>query len=695
MILKVKIFISIFYVTFFICMSISASFVLAEEKGELITYHFLSKPITLVPNVEGKRTFSTNVSFFVHSSIRSFPKLIIDYEFSSLNHMQTGVVILLDGQPIYTLRASPEQLNNQTKGTVVIPIPQVDGNKRMYRFEFIAGTGKNEKVCEKKYGNEWIVIKSSSRIEINYEKRENVNVTLKHFPWSLQTPKEEPIFIVIPDRHTKEDDTLFIQTVSFLSRRLSLQPNDIRTVMESEFYMNPMAQNVLFVGMYDHFQERTKKMFRHLLHERETEGDMLVATRSPFHSWQFFYALFSTSFESGQYMNKMLNRQAFLDSLNSQFIKIEGKEHSAPSKAKSENVKSIIKINEIGYKDGLVIKNVQTQATASFRLKLEPGVRLEDESQLVIYYSYNDTFSEERSTLTVSINHIPVSTVPLKRGEGERKSIKVKIPIAQLEQQHIMVDLTFTFKEKDEDCNDVLRTDGWIRVFPDTYFELAYKNRELSNLNFFPYPLLKNFQWNNVEFVLPTSATSSYYEQIANIVMLLGKYVQKDDNGLYLLREHELGNVEKNIIMYQPSLKFKKDMEQQIGEKFKEFEDEDRIILSHLASKEAKFFMLVRSQNPQLLSRSYELFRVDEWREKATTVDNREIRMFIYNASGERMVIADEGKESRKIIPLETKTVMASYIWNKETLKSLMQFLLIVVTIMLIVRIWFEKKTGE
>ncbi|MES0857857.1 hypothetical protein ABS784_17130, partial [Geobacillus sp. G4] len=89
-----------------------------------------------------------------------------------------------------------------------------------------------------------------------------------------------------------------------------------------------------------------------------------------------------------------------------------------------------------------------------------------------------------------------------------------------------------------------------------------------------------------------------------------------------------------------------------------------------------------------------ELFRVDEWREKATTVDNREIRMFIYNASGERMVIADEGKESRKIIPLETKTVMASYIWNKETLKSLMQFLLVVVTIMLIVRIWFEKKTG-
>lgn len=693
--MKAKIFGVASFTVFFVLLFISVPFVLAEEKGELVSYRFLSKPVTLDPNIEEKKRFSTNISFFTHSSIQATPKLIIEYEVSHLNDIRTGVVVFLDGQPIYTLVASPDHLNGQTQTRVVIPLPQVDGSKRIHHIEFAAGTGRKVTACEKKYENEWIVIKSSSRIEVTYERRSKSPVTLRHFPWSLQTPEKEPIFVVRPDNHTKEDDTMFIQTISFLSRQMSLEINDVLVGTESEFYANPIARNVLFIGVYEHFQERTKKMLRQMLPiERETQN-MLAVIRSPFDSQQFLYVLSSLNIESSRYINKMLNRQAFLKSLNGQFIEIKGQESSI-STTRGESVKSTIKISEIGYKDGISIKNVQETGTASFQIQLENGVILEEGSQVVIYYSYNDTFSEERSTLTVSVNQIPVSTVLLKRGEGERASIKVKIPVTELKKQKIVVDLTFAFKENETECEDVLRNDGWARILPDSYFDFTYKNRELYSLNFFPYPLLKDFKWNNVAFVLPTNATSSYYQQIANIVILLGKYVQKDDTGVYLLRENELGDEKRNIVLYHTSSKSKNNIEQQVGEKFRELKNRNEMILYHLTSKEgSRFFMLVSSLNSQLLSRSYELFRIDEWREKIEAFDSQKIHGFAYNEDEKRVIVSEGIKENKKIISFGKKVSMLSYVWNEKTLMKMMQFLLIISTIMLIVRIWFDKKRDE
>ncbi|GGJ63793.1 hypothetical protein GGR02_001563 [Anoxybacillus voinovskiensis] len=701
----------------------------AAVHDSVLSHHFLYKPVVLDPNDSTKKEFYTTIEFFSHSTMKSVPTLIVDYEVSSLNHSLTGVTVLVDDIPVYTIPASPADTGGNLERKAVIPLRHLETGKRIHSLQFVAGTGKKRNVCEKKGENEWIVIQPSSRIEITYEDRANVEPTLTNFPWSLRQPHASPIVLVYPDKHTKEDDTFLIQTISFLAKKLSLSPGDLHIVQENEFWEKPYGEAVLFVGLLPHFQEETIKQFSHVKKDLQQGEASLVVTRSFIRPQQYFYMLAAGGYDGVVNANKQLNRNAFLNALkgNETFMDTQLLKNTSPQ---DQIVKTSVPISEIGYPDGLYAKNVQEQTTLSFRLRLQPGMVLEEGSRVVIYYSYNDTFDEKRSTLTASINGIPVETVLLAKGGGEKSSVSLKIPSTEWTKESITVDLTFSFKEGKETCDGIARKDGWAKILPNTHFELSIEKRAETNFNHFPYPLVKNFAWNNLQFVLPVEARSFHYEQVANMIVKLAKFITHDDTGLSLVRENEVTDDDlkgKNHIFYDVSFANNERMRaiektfpiapNSIRSKWELRGQNQFHLMDTLTNKNAvimqmvkspfqssKFFLAIHATNPLLMEQSYELVDSESWREeiisllrkmKITTKRTFPINVLMYTDRKERIgesIVASNQKQPS--LMTQAKQVTTS-LFHMDVLRIFLQSLLFIVTVILFMMIWSGRKRRD
>jgi|GEM_PF-6298824 len=657
----------------------------------------LRNPLTLKGvTSHSMTTFDTSP----YAALAGEPQLVLDLTFSPIMHEESsGLTVYVDDRPVYSVRLTPAHFNGSNNGRVIIPLRNLDPAILRHNVEFRASLGiLNDPFLDRTNQNLWVTVEKTSHVQITYRKTASDPLTLTHFPERMFHPQKPVVTLVYPVQHTREDDTLMAQIISYMSHKMRLTPGMLQLKREDEYKEAPAAQDALFVGLYAHFQPSTRALFPLAdAGQLQSHAAVLAAVRSPQHPKATYYLLAAKDLEGGIKAIRQLNQRAFQQSLAGERLYLTGQEPLSADPT-HEEFPAKLPVAKLGFPDGIAVMNMDKNGKVSFRYTPPPGALLKADSRLSIHFSYNDTFDPKRSTVTLTVNNVPVATQYLQQGEGKGVTIEGQIPSSELDAEQLDVALLFSFYEENfSQFGDFVRENGWARIAPDSYLELYFEQRNDKSFDQLPYPLIKNYRWNDVHLVLADDARSEDYQQAAHTIMALAAWIRGDDDGLQMMRGSDVSETDLQqgnyLIQATPERSW---ILKAYPELFDPGDQGAPRLFAHIVPaphNEESFLVGLTSADPPMLEKTYEFFDIRAWRQKlkeqrllraAAGVSTHRETTLSYSLAGQRLL--EQG--SAPALAEMKESDWTGELLDNPYLRLAMQILLLLTTIGLLVYIW-------
>ncbi|WLR52853.1 cellulose biosynthesis cyclic di-GMP-binding regulatory protein BcsB [Bacillus tianshenii] len=696
------------------------------------------------------------INLSAYSSLVSSPNLTLYYSISPQLDDTASMTISIDNKPLKTISLSP-QLHEEYSGRLSLNLEGLHLSGRNHELSIESTLSLTENQCSDKVNKSlWIKVSPESYIEIPYKDRSAEKASLKDFPYSLIPPKgweeeneienensvisNHPIVtIVYPEKSSVLDNTYLIRLISYLGRTLSMKPEGIEVVSEKDIELEEQENDVIYVGMINHFSKETIEIFSDVVWEMSENSALLTTNKLQAGSQSRLYLLGAFN-ENGMDLSlKRLNDRNYLSSLEGKVSYIEKtfrdvvdetSKTMVPIESKKDapnDLTQTFNLQELGYDSDLIIKNTNS-ASISVKYRPPTGMALEEGSKITFFHQYNDTYSANLSNVTVIVNNTPVLTTPLVEGEGENTNkLEIAIPKSELKSEVMIITLTYAFNDTEVyDCGERRRADGWAKVLNTSFFELEFEKVNHGDFNHFPYPIIKNGVWNNVSFVLPNKLKETDPNSLKSMIgtiLSLSHYVTRDDNGLFLFLNDELSEKDyqdKNLFFHSPwnESAFLKENSHlfplEVNENTLKFNND--FILAELFAKKINFFyvkqspwnnnhfmMLLSTINDDFTNNNFaylndfsKIKKVIIDHEQNYTEVNRDksrVDTFLFGPEGSIIVLNSLGEEGVEQQDKSKYQLNENRSSGSSPLKKLFQVFFLVFTLFLFVIIWtLEKK---
>lgn len=160
----------------------------------------------------------------------------------------------------------------------------------------------------------------------------------------------------------------------------------------------------------------------------------------------------------------------------------------------------------------------------SYYIPLPANRSLGDAAALSFDFRYAANLDFNRSLFTVSVNGVPVGSKKLTAELAGGDSLRVTLPRSLQVTGNFSVTAAFELELPGQICSPNEDHMPWAYIEPTSAMKLTTKDGAEMLFNDYPYPFLRDGQYNRIAVVLPQAMDDYVYLSVSNLFNLLGKY---------------------------------------------------------------------------------------------------------------------------------------------------------------------------
>lgn len=173
------------------------------------------------------------------------------------------------------------------------------------------------------------------------------------------------------------------------------------------------------------------------------------------------------------------------------------------------------------------------EQTIQFNFPLSALWDIDSEAWLALHFSHSELLVEDRSTLNVMINNIPVASIALTSKTADDGYEEVRLPLRyfNIGSNTITLEANMEYRDTRTDaqqfCTDDTYPRAWLTVHNDTAIVLPEVPEETTlKLEYFPFGFSDPFSFKGFAFVLSEEDDFTSFEALVNVALTMGNLLE-------------------------------------------------------------------------------------------------------------------------------------------------------------------------
>ncbi|MEW9076911.1 cellulose biosynthesis cyclic di-GMP-binding regulatory protein BcsB [Terrisporobacter glycolicus] len=553
----------------------SSGICFAESNNNVKTYKFDD-------NIKMNGVISSNEKFFNIGNNWNVKKAKLNLVFTKselLDVDYSTITILVNDTPVESQKLDGKK---KYKKETVVNIP-TDLLKTGYNDITIkAYKTISDKVCKDDSNTaNWLVLHKESNINIEYSYKKNSNLIsdYKNTFINIDNGVQLNTTLLVSDKYSSSELNAAMTVAADFGKKLKLEDFkfDLKTYSDSKNTNN----NVIFIGK----EENTPKKILNLLTKKEKnnldKGCVIKQDASPFNKNKNILLLISNNDKLLKNASKLVTSDKLIENLNSNSITVYDNTDINDLIKKEDGNKIYLK--DLGY-ENIFVKGPFSQEVI-MDINTSKSHLVTSNSKLNFKMRYADNLDFDRSLVTIYVNDTPIGSKKLTKENSNNDSIELNLPKEILNKNYYQIKVVFNLELLDVACVTRDTDNPWAYISNESYVDFDYKENDDLNFRSYPFPFVKDEQFNDLTVIIPNNINPKDLNNLARIISYLGRDVDYNNGNINIIKESEVKNSDKNknlIVVGTPTNNpLVKDLNNNLNIKFNSnyngFESNDKI----------------------------------------------------------------------------------------------------------------------
>lgn len=493
----------------------------------------------------------SNSTFFEVNKNWDIEEVLLHLNFSKsqiLNGDFSSLTVLINNVPIKSIK-----LNAKTdyKNTLEVLVPKDYIIQGYNEIKIKSYKTISDKICQddSNTGN-WMVIHKESYTSIRYTQK-NMGNSISEYPYPYSEVEDKlnlDTTMVVPDNMTRGESTAVFNLASEFGKTTKNDNLKLNVKLYSEM-KNWSEDNIIYVGK----PENTAEEILNILSTKEqtllSSNCIIKQVDSPYNKNKKMMVIIGSNEEDLIKASNLLVENKLSNQVLSSSV-IVNKNTNVKTNEQQELNLSHLTLKDLGYSDFLLEGAFNQQAL--FDVKIPKGKILDYGSKIVLNLRYSDNLDFEKSLVTVSINDVVVGSKKLDRSHSNNDKLELKIPKDIDNKDYYQVKLAFNLSIKNQNCITRESNNPWAYVLNSSYLELSTKNKESLSFESYPYPFVKDDEFNDLTVIMPDYSGSQAMTWMSRLGVNLGASINSYKGSINVIRGKEFNDKYKdtNIIVF-------------------------------------------------------------------------------------------------------------------------------------------------
>lgn len=493
----------------------------------------------------------SNSTFFEVNKNWDIEEVLLHLNFSKsqiLNGNVSSLTVLINNVPIKSIK-----LNAKTnyKNTLEVLVPKDYIIQGYNEIKIKAYKTISDKICQddSNTGN-WLVIHKESYTSIRYKQKKMGN-SINEYPYpyvEIEDNLKLDTTMVVPDNMTRGESTAVFNLASDFGK-ITKNDNlkfDVKLYSEMK---NWSDDNIIYIGK----PENTAEEILDTLSTKEqtllSSNCLIKQVDSPYNKNKKMMVVIGSNEENLIKASNLLIENRLSNQVLSSSILVNKDTNIKINREQELNLGHLT-LKDLGYSDFLLEGAFNQQAL--FDVKIPKGKVLDNGSKIVLNLRYSDNLDFEKSLVTVSINDVVVGSKKLDRSHSNNDKLELKIPKDIDNKNYYQVKLSFNLSIKNSNCITRESNNPWAYVLNSSYLELSTKENESLSFENYPYPFVRDDEFNDLTVIMPDYSGSQAMTWMSRLGVNLGANINSHKGKINVIRGKEFNDKYKdtNIIVF-------------------------------------------------------------------------------------------------------------------------------------------------
>ncbi|NMS91948.1 cellulose biosynthesis cyclic di-GMP-binding regulatory protein BcsB [Clostridioides difficile] len=493
----------------------------------------------------------SNSTFFEVNKNWDIEEVLLHLNFSKsqiLNEDVSSLTVLINNVPIKSIK-----LNAKTdyKNTLEVLIPKDYIIQGYNEIKIKAYKTISDKICQddSNIGN-WMVIHKESYTSIRY-KQKNMGNSINEYPYPYSEIEDKfnlDTTILVPDNMTRGESTAVFNIASDFGKITKNDNLKLDVKLYSEM-KNWSEDNLIYIGK----PENTAEEILNILSTKEqtllSSNCIIKQIDSPYNKNKKMMVVIGSNEDDLIKASNLLVENKLSNQVLSSSVIVNKDTNININEQQKLNL-SHLTLKDLGYSDFLLEGAFNQQAL--FDVKIPKGKILGNGSKIVLNLRYSDNLDFEKSLVTVSINDAVVGSKKLDRSHSNNDKLELKIPKDIDNKDYYQVKLVFNLSIKNQNCITRESNNPWAYVLNSSYMDLSTKENESLSFESYPYPFIKDDEFNDLTVIMPDYSDSQAMTWMSSLGISLGANINSYKGHINVIRGKEFNDKYKdsNIIVF-------------------------------------------------------------------------------------------------------------------------------------------------
>lgn len=493
----------------------------------------------------------SNSTFFEVNKNWDIEEVLLHLNFSKsqiLNGNVSSLTVLINNVPIKSIK-----LNAKTnyKNTLEVLVPKDYIIQGYNEIKIKAYKTISDKICQddSNTGN-WLVIHKESYTSIRYKQKKMGN-SINEYPYpyvEIEDNLKLDTTMVVPDNMTRGESTAVFNLASDFGK-ITKNDNlkfDVKLYSEMK---NWSDDNIIYIGK----PENTAEEILDTLSTKEqtllSSNCLIKQVDSPYNKNKKMMVVIGSNEENLIKASNLLIENRLSNQVLSSSILVNKDTNIKINREQELNLGHLT-LKDLRYSDFLLEGAFNQQAL--FDVKIPKGKVLDNGSKIVLNLRYSDNLDFEKSLVTVSINDVVVGSKKLDRSHSNNDKLELKIPKDIDNKNYYQVKLSFNLSIKNSNCITRESNSPWAYVLNSSYLELSTKENESLSFESYPYPFVRDDEFNDLTVIMPDYSGSQAMTWMSRLGVNLGANINSHKGKINVIRGKEFNDKYKdtNIIVF-------------------------------------------------------------------------------------------------------------------------------------------------
>lgn len=406
-------------------------------------------------------------------------ELSLIIKFSPLLLNSSSLTLMVGDTPVDSI-----QLNNTKEQPLFwqIRIPKGLITPKTTTVRLVGYLKVSENVCaDLENQANWVTVSGNSSISYRYEDRSS-EWSLLDFPYPFirtNSPLADKVILYVPEKMRSQEFAPYFKFANTLSKKASWRGVEFNVksidewpiadaALPSVIIGTPKTINFSLLGFPPSLSLRNNKWYDVKEPLKDDVGFVWLT-----HKGQNPVLIISANSTKGldtavESINS--NDMHFMATNQTFFLA-----HPFVSKVHKLKNKTNISFQELGYKDNVVFGTGENQINYSFNI---PTTFLNNPVKLSINYSHSPfLFKNRASTMSLSLNGLPIGGVELSSSSSEIKNSVFKLPSKQLQMGRNSLTITMNLILPNAFCSRDYLSAAWATIYNDSHLDFSESDK--------------------------------------------------------------------------------------------------------------------------------------------------------------------------------------------------------------------------